>query len=420
VSFVKNVLQFNIFLARQFRDDHCLIKAASLSYTTLLSLVPLLAVMFSVLAAFPVFETAVDNIQDYIFRNFVPASSEVVQSYVEEFTQQARRLTGPGIFFLVLVALMLMNSVDEVLNEIWRVRSTRRWLAKFVVYWSILTLGPLLLAVSIVLTSYLVSLPILSEMDGAIENLKAWSLFMMPFISMTIALTLLYVLVPNRRIKFRNGLAGAAIAALLFELAKRSFTLYVANVPTYATIYGALAVIPLFLVWIYVSWVVVLLGTEISYCLTLFKKQDGPNSLAPLVTAYRVIGRLWESQQRGETLSEEQIMKLEPDNSREGLAEVMAILESRKYILMVAEAEWILARDANEINLADLYNAMRQTISDVSGVVSRSTDPRNMALFEVLHDADMDMATRMNIPLKRLYQSAEIMPLTGQEIKAQT
>lgn len=130
-----------------------------------------------------------------------------------------------------------------------------------------------------------------------------------------------------------------------------------------------------------------------------------PAGLMPLVSAYRVIGHLWKSQQHGETLSDEQILKLEPDINREGLAEVMGMLEGRKYVLMVAEAEWMLARDADEISLADLYNAMQQTISDVSGVAGR-TDPWSRALLEVLDSAEMDLATRMDIPLKRLYQSS--------------
>lgn len=413
----RKLLRFTDRLLRQFHEDRCLGMAASLSYTTLLSLVPLLAVMFSVLAAFPVFETVAGKIQDYIFRNFVPASGEVIQSYFEGFTEQARRLTGPGIFFLVVVALMLMYSIDEEINHIWRVRSPRSWPAKFVVYWAVLTLGPLLLAVSIVVSSFLVSLPVVSGIDDAMAGVRSWALSVMPFLSILVALTLLYVLVPNRRIKLRYGLGGAVVAAAMFELAKLSFTLYVSNVPTYATIYGALAVIPLFLVWIYVSWAVVLLGAEISYCLALSPDREqaagasGP--LAPLVAAYRVLGHLWECQQHGETLSEEQLLKLEPGLSREGLTAVMGILEERKYVLMVAEAEWMLARDMGEITLADLYNAMQHTIAGVTGPPGPA-DPWSRALFEVLRDAEKELDCKMRIPLKDLYQAA------GDKLKART
>jgi len=413
VSPAQRLPQFIIKLLRQFHEDRCLGMAASLSYTTLLSLVPLLAVMFSVLAAFPVFETVVGKIQDYIFRNFVPASGEMIQSYFTEFTEQARRLTGPGIFFLVVVALMLMHSIDEVINDIWRVRAPRSWPAKFVVYWAVLTLGPLLLAVSIVVTTFLVSLPMVSGINGAMAGVRSWTLSLMPFLSILVALTLLYVLVPNRRIKLRHGLGGAVVAALMFELAKHGFTLYVSNVPTYATIYGALAVIPLFLVWIYVSWAVVLLGAEISYCLALSPGHrhaaGSAGPLAPLVAAYRILGHLWVRQQQGETLSEEQLLKLEPDITREGLAAVMDILEKQKYVFMVAEAEWILARDTGEITLADLYNAMQHTIAGVPGLAGH-TDPWNKALFQTLRDAEEELDGRLRIPLKHLYQAAGNKP----------
>ena len=417
MSHAHKLLQFSLMLLRQFHQDRCLGVAASLSYTTLLSLVPLLAVMFSVLAAFPVFDTVVDKIQDYIFKNFVPASGEVIQSYFADFTEQARRLTGPGIFFLVVVALMLMHSIDEAINDIWRVRTPRSWPAKFVVYWSVLTLGPLLLAVSIAATSFLVSLPVVSNIDSVVAGVSSWALSLMPFLSTLVALTLLYVLVPNRRIMLRYGLGGAVVAALMFELAKHSFTLYVTNVPTYATIYGALAVIPLFLIWIYVSWAMVLLGAELSYCLTLSLEQSrtggAPAPLAPLVAAYRILGHLWQSQQQGETLSEEHLLKLEPDLGREGLATVMSILEKEKYVLMVSEAEWVLVRDTGEITLADLYNAMQHTIAGVPGLPGHE-DPWNKALHKVLREAEEELDNRLRIPLKQLYQSE------GAKLKTQT
>ncbi len=273
---IARLQRFLRFLAGNFRKDHCLRTAASLSYTTLLSLVPLLAVMFSVLSAFPVFEAVVDKIQDYIFQNFVPASGEVVQSYIQQFLQQASRLTGPGIAFLVLVAVMLMDTIDGVLNGIWGVRRRRRWLSQFLVYWSVLTLGPLLLAVSIIVSSYLVSLPLLTGVDPS-GTVRGMLLSLMPFLSICVALALLYVLVPNRMVPLRNGLVGAALAALLFELAKHLFAMYLRWFPTYELIYGALATIPLLLVWIYVSWLITLFGAEIGYALGVgLKEQTRP------------------------------------------------------------------------------------------------------------------------------------------------
>ncbi len=402
---IARLQHFLLFLAGNFREDHCLRTAASLSYTTLLSLVPLLAVMFSVLSAFPVFETVVARIQDYIFHNFVPASGEVVQSYVQQFLQQASGLTGPGIAFLVLVAVMLMDTIDGVLNGIWRVRRRRRWLSQFLVYWSVLTLGPLLLAVSIIVSSYLISLPLLTGVDPG-GTLRGMILSMMPFLSTTVALALLYVLVPNRLVPFRHGLLGAALAALLFELAKRSFTLYVANVPTYATIYGALAVIPLFLVWIYVSWVVVLLGAEVAYCLTMFRQEEVAGGLrreeALFVFAYRVVGHLWQGQRAGEAFSLEELGRLEPEAGNDILEEILTRLETQRIIGATADGAWMLIRDPDEITLLDLYNAMPHALPQGHGPWQEE-DEWNRRLGRILQEAGGCVEGVMRIPVKRLY-----------------
>ncbi len=401
--------RFLAFLAGHFRANFSLRTAAALSYTTLLSLVPLLTVMFSVVSAFPVFDEVVTRLQDYIFRNFVPASGQVVQSYIQQFLRQSARLTGPGIVFLVLVAVMLMDTIDGVLNGIWKVRRRRRWLAQFLVYWSVLTLGPLLLAVSIVVTSYLVSLSLLTGVDPG-GTLQGLLLSVMPFLSIMVALTLLYVLVPNRSVPLRHGLTGAAVAAILFELAKRGFTLYVANVPTYATIYGALAVIPLFLVWIYVSWVVVLLGAELTYCLTVFR--DGRPRTAGLrdeqanfVHTFRVLGHLWEAQRTGMALNLEALASKEREVGHDRLEDILMVLEEQRFTSATADGAWVLIRDLDEITLWDLYNAMPHALPPGEGAWQKR-DGWNRRLGNLLQTAGDCLARTFDVPLRQLYEEA--------------
>ncbi|HHH36862.1 MAG TPA: YihY family inner membrane protein [Gammaproteobacteria bacterium] len=398
--------RFLRFLFHHFNADHGLRTAASLSYTTLLSLVPLLVVMFSVLSAFPVFDTAVARIQDYIFRNFVPASGEVVQAYVQQFLHQASSLTGPGVAFLMLAAVMLMDTIDGVLNDIWGVQRRRRWLSQFLVYWAVLTLGPLLLAVSLIVSSYLISLPLVKGVDPS-GSLRGMLLSLMPFLSTTVALTLLYVLVPNRVVPLRHGVAGAALAALFFELAKRSFTLYVANVPTYSTLYGALAVIPLFLVWMYLSWVMVLLGAEITYCLTLFRREapvpgEEQTGERLFLYAFRILGHLWKAQRAGEGRTLEELARLEAEAGQEGLEEVLKRLEARRIVAAGEEGTWLLARDPGAITLLDIYNAMPHALPRVEGAWW-AADPWNRRLAEVLGKAVRDVSRALDEPLSRLY-----------------
>ena len=201
--------------------------------------------------------------------NFVPASGEVIQDYIQQFADQASNLPGLGMVFLIVTALLLMNTIDAALNQIWHVRRTRGLVSKFLVYWSVLTLGPILVATSIAATSYLVSLPFIVE-SSTIGSMKAILLAWMPLLSTTLALTMLYIIVPNLNVPIYAGLSAGVVAALMFEIAKKGFTIYVTSVPTYTTLYGALATIPIFLIWVYVSWIIVLLGAEISGSLATY------------------------------------------------------------------------------------------------------------------------------------------------------
>lgn len=275
---IKTLFLFLRYVGSRFIEGNCTRTAAALSYTTLLSLVPLLAVVFATLTFFPFFVSLADEIQGYIFKNFVPASSEQVQFHFQQFVETASSMGGVGLFFLLLTALMLMHTISDALNGIWQVKRQRSFFATLLIYGVILIFGPLLFAASILLTSYVVSLPLIVEAGETIGGVKNLLLAVAPVAVTVVALLLLYVVVPNCKVPWRAGLIAAVVAALLFELAKKGFAWYVLAFPTYTVIYGALAVIPVFLVWIYVSWLVLLLGAELTRSLTTFehdKRDDG-------------------------------------------------------------------------------------------------------------------------------------------------
>ena len=265
------------YLGGNFVEDNCTRTAAALSYTTLLSLVPLLAVVFSILAFFPVFAPLIDDIQGYIFSNFVPSSNEQLQLHFQQFIATAASSGGIGVMFLMLTSLMLMNTINVALNDIWHVKPKRNLFSALLIYGVVLLLSSILFAASILLTSYVVSLPLIAEGGEAVAGVKNVLLMVAPVAVTVVALLLFYVVVPNCKVSWRVGMISAVLAALLFELAKKGFAWYVLAFPSYTVIYGALAVIPVFLVWIYVSWLVLLLGAEFSRCLTTFDQdhQDG-------------------------------------------------------------------------------------------------------------------------------------------------
>jgi len=243
-------------------DDHVQTNAAALAFTTVLALVPAAAVTFSMLSMFPVFEQWSQELEKFVYSNLVPATGDLVQSRLQEFVGQTGRLTAFGLLFLLVSALLLLFTIEETLNKIWRVETSRSVVQRILSYWAVLTLAPLLMGASLSLTSYLVSTAF--DGDGDVALARNWFLNTLPFLFEAMAFVLLYTAVPNKPIQFRHALAGGLTAAVLFECTKQGFTWYVSNFHNYEIIYGALSSIPIFLLWIYLSWLVVLAGAEVT------------------------------------------------------------------------------------------------------------------------------------------------------------
>jgi membrane protein len=246
--------------------------AGSLSYTTLLSIVPTVAVIFSLLSSFPVFKTMLMKIETFIFSNFMPASGEVIQEHMLGFVENASKMTSFGLAALIVVALMLIYSIDKVLNSIWQTNKARKVIVSFAIYWTVLTLGPILMGVSLTVTSYVISLAKFS--NGALVELHSRALSALPFGASVLTFLMLYMLVPNKSVRFSHALCGAVTAAILFEIFKKVFALYITHFPTYKAIYGAIAALPILFIWVYLSWVVILFGAEIAACMDSFNASE--------------------------------------------------------------------------------------------------------------------------------------------------
>lgn len=255
-------------------DDQITVNAGYLAYVTLLSLVPLIAVGVAIFSAFPGFEDTRIAIENFLFANFIPTSSDVIKEHITSFAGNANQMTAVGIGFLAAIALLLIRNVDATLNRIWRIKAKRPMMISFAVYWMVLSLGPLLLGASIGVTSYIVSL--VSFADQGIPGFSGFLLKLLPYLISMAGFILLYTLVPNTRVSFRAAIPGALFAALLFELTKKGFALYISHFPSYEVIYGAVATIPILFVWIYLSWVVVLLGAEFTVCVSPRDIPDTP------------------------------------------------------------------------------------------------------------------------------------------------
>jgi membrane protein len=207
-------------------------------------------------------------VEVFVFNNFVLTLGEEIRGHFVKFVENASKITPVGIAVIMVVALLLISSIDYTLNHIWRVRKNRRLVVFFSVYLVVLTLGPVLIGISLITSSYLLSLSCIGENE--LQTVRILLLATLPYRASFLSFLLLYLLVPNTRVHFRSALSGALIAAILFELSKYAFALYFTHFPVYQAIYGVLAIIPLLFIWVFVSWVVILVGAQVEAILDVF------------------------------------------------------------------------------------------------------------------------------------------------------
>lgn len=260
---------------QRFNQNKLAQAAGYLTYSTMLAIVPLIMVVFSIFSAFPVFNEVTGALKEFIFTNFAPSASDMVGQYIDEFVNNSKKMSAVGIISLIVVALMLINSIDRTLNSIWYDTETRPIFTSFAIYWLILTLGPLLVGVSIAASTYVKAM--FESAANFSFGLKLLSL--VPFLSTWFIFTMIYMVVPNKKVSIKHSAAGALIAAVFFTLGKQAFAWYIVTFPSYQLIYGAMATLPIMLLWIQLSWTVVLLGAQLAAVLAEVRWKKQENSL---------------------------------------------------------------------------------------------------------------------------------------------
>ena len=393
----RNLLNFMRFVAARFHQDRCIQIAASLTFTTLLSLVPLLTIALAMFSAFPVFEDFSSQIKTYLVSNLMPdMAGKIITQYMRQFTESAMRLTAVGIVFLAVTAMLMMLTIDHAFNTIWRIARPRPLLKRLVIYWAVLTLAPLLIGASLSLTSWLVGLSMGYAKQIPIFGVGA--LKILPVLFTTLAFAMLFELVPNRHVPRAHALIGAVAAAIVFESMNRVFGYYISHFPTYKLVYGAFASVPVFLMWIYLSWLATLLGAVIAASLSHWRAPAAQNlsSAAQLLDALRVLQFMASGLQQGR-------VSTFPELSRSlhlGYDVLEKTLEKLASADMVRKAEgqgWLLMRDANHIRAAELLrlfvldsgslpagrgdDPLRQWIAACAGQLEQSADLTLQELF---------------------------------------
>ncbi len=348
------------YVYARFSQDHCQQRAASLTFTSLLAVVPMLAVSFAIFAAFPAYSRLKDKVQSFVFDNFVPQVGSTIQEHLSTFTQQTGELTAVGILFLIFTSVMLLMTISNTLNTIWRARRRRNVVSRMLVFWAVITLAPLLFGASLSISGYLFALAQETGVESYTGPLTRLT-FVIPFLLQALGFAALFVIMPSVPVRRTDAAIGGLTASLLFELLKKGFALYVTNFPTYQTIYGALATIPIFLMWMYLNWIVVLAAAEMTAALPEWRggtrriRKTGLAPLDRLVYALAVLSALKQEQMSGGGMRLYRLLRaagIGPD----AMADVAERLERHRYIARGDKGEWLLVRDLTEVTLYDLFN----------------------------------------------------------------
>lgn len=386
---VNNWWEFWRFLLQRFLADRGANNAAALTYTTLFAVVPMMTVTFSMLSAIPAFQDTGEQIQSFIFRNFVPSAGETLQQYLRDFTTQARQLTWIGVVILAGTAFWMLVTIEKAFNTIWRVRQPRRGVSSFLLYWAILSMGPILLGGGFAISTYIASLSLISGPD-ALLGVQTLLKFM-PLLFSVAAFTLLYATVPNAQVPMRHALLGGLFAAVLFEVAKMLFGLYVRLFPGYQLIYGAFATVPLFLLWIYVSWLIVLFGAEV-VCNLGSSHQWRKRAVPRLLVVLGVLRVFHERQQSGFKVRLRDVQRQGWMLAEHEWEEVLEFLEQQQLIASTGSGTWVLSRDLGQYTLAQLLSRSPWPLPRLAQLPEQLDEPWYPALrsgLEKLHEEQL-------------------------------
>ncbi|MDX8391395.1 MAG: YihY family inner membrane protein [Mariprofundaceae bacterium] len=359
-----HLLRFCYRLLRRFVADQCIQRASALAYFSLLAIVPLVALGMSAFTSFHAFDAVAGKISDLLLSNLLPTSHDVVQNYLGGVADKATALSVFGIIGLLITSTALLNTVEEAFNHVWRITRSRPLLSKFIAFWSTLTLAPIMIGASITITSYFAALPLIDKVSASAALLDQVP-FVLPWLMSSLALAILYVVLPNTRVPFRFAIVGGLAAGALFELSKIGFAFYVTHMVNYEKLYGALGTLPVFLIWLYLVWVLVLIGSEIVFCLQ-HPEQSAKRHSALSEPGIRkffshlILLRAALAQQQGKTLKMTQLTAETdvPENILQEWLDMLCAQDLLHHIHDNGSECWAPARDPDTLFLTDIHHAL--------------------------------------------------------------
>jgi membrane protein len=400
---IRPILRRGGYLLSRFKVDRCSENAAALTYMSLFALVPLLTVVYTMASAVPAFQGLEGNIQAFLFENLMPDTNTEIQDYLSDFSRQAKNLTGFGIAFLVVTAVLMLRNVEKAFNHIWRTRENRSAVSSFLLYWAVLGLTPLTIGLALAISTYLNSF---AARFGSLDvmGVGATVLKTAPFLLSTAGFTLIYVAVPNCRVPFRHAVIGGLTAALAFNIARSAFTGLVSG-SSYTLIYGAFAAVPLFLLWIYLSWNIVLMGGVLVHSLSAYQSIEEA-ARPKLLKSLDVLYLLWKKQETGDYVREIDLLHEKHSVARgldsETWSEIRDRFLEHNIITQNERGHYLLCRDLHTISFWQIKEWINEELplkqEDIATEFSWQEDAYNM-----LRDQRSQQKSTLDITLAELF-----------------
>lgn len=401
----KNWFQFILFVLRRFEADRCREQAGSLTYTTLFAVVPMLTVFLVIISSIKALEPARQQLQQLIYSNFLPKTTIAFDKALNAFTDKSSNLTIIGVLFLFFTTVMMLTSIETVFNRIWRVKETRGGLLGFMRYWTIISLGPIILGSAFALSSTLASMNVLSNNFAGYELNGAFILWALSFGLTILGFFFLNWTIPNRSVPIKAALVAGIFSAVLFELIKNLFGFVISNFTSYTLVYGAFAAIPIFLLWIYLSWNIVLLGVEISYALTAFNADSlkTPKRHQTLMLM-DLLELFYNKQKTGHSVSENEALEVLGREEIGRWPSYVALFEQQKLIMRTEDNQYVLVRNLAQLDFWSFVSQLPYALPHRHELQQAPQDDAWMQRLQPeLLDADEYLATKLAIPLTVLF-----------------
>lgn len=405
-TFLNKVLEyppvaFVYYVVRSFLRHDNSRSAFYLAFTSLFAVVPMMTVVFSILALIPELKGMEQKMQSFVFDHFVPATGSQLQEHLSGFSQQAASLTSIGVVMLFVTSVLMLRKIETSFNTIWHVTESRKGVNGFLLYWALLSLGPVMMGGAFAISSYIASLKVIYDMVP-LAGTQKFVLGLLPILMSSFAFSLAYIAIPNTRVPIKHGLLGGLIAAIMFDLARRGMTLFITFFPTYQLVYGAFAAVPIFLIWVLVSWQILLLGAEIVQAMTNFKvgKTQSHSSLGNLLTVLEV---LYQRQSKGEVADEVKLLESMPWISGSQWESYMDTLLAINLLSRNAEGGVSLSRDLHKYTLADLF---RDCFGETIELDLQAKHPWQQEINRIYQSGLSSCTNQWDIPLAQLFETS--------------